>query len=81
MTSPWGSPQRSLIGLAEVFPEGRLQHVEQPPQIFSTPTERFWYDFNGNGVLDPPYILQGDECLVFFLGGVPFQDPRPARSA
>ena len=32
-----------------------------------------WYDFNGNGGTgpDPPYILQGHECLVFFLGGIP----------
>ena len=32
------------------------------------------YDFNGNGKLDPPYVLHGHECLVFFLGGVPAQD-------
>jgi len=30
-----------------------------------------WYDFNGNGLYDPHYILHGHECLVFFLGGVP----------
>ena len=40
----------------------------------------FWYDFNGNGigpgsaVAETSYILQGHECLVFFLGGIPFQD-------
>jgi general secretion pathway protein G len=29
-------------------------------------------DWNGNGnALDPPVILEGDQCLVFFLGGVP----------
>jgi prepilin-type N-terminal cleavage/methylation domain-containing protein len=27
-------------------------------------------DWNGNGVMDPPTILTGDQCLVFFLGGV-----------
>jgi general secretion pathway protein G len=45
-----------------------------------------WYDFNGNGKLDAtsksgaggtydstPYVLQGHECLVFFLGGIPQQ--------
>jgi len=26
-------------------------------------------DWNGNGVQDPPVILEGDQCLVFFLGG------------
>jgi prepilin-type N-terminal cleavage/methylation domain-containing protein len=29
-----------------------------------------WYDFNGNGVLDAPYVMHGHECLVFFLGGI-----------
>jgi prepilin-type N-terminal cleavage/methylation domain-containing protein len=33
-----------------------------------------WLDFNGNGVFDAePVILQGHECLVFFLGGIPRQ--------
>lgn len=34
-----------------------------------------WYDFNGNGGTGPdkPYILQGHEALVFFLGGIPQQ--------
>src|SRR6266849_5038089 len=27
-------------------------------------------DWNGNGVQDPPVILEGDQCLVFFLGGI-----------
>lgn len=30
-----------------------------------------WFDFNGNHVKDKPYILQGHECMVMFLGGVP----------
>jgi prepilin-type N-terminal cleavage/methylation domain-containing protein len=34
-----------------------------------------WYDFNGNGQMDPPYVLHGHECLVFFLGGIPSLDP------
>lgn len=30
------------------------------------------HDFNGNGALDPaPILLEGHECLVFFLGGIP----------
>ena len=28
-------------------------------------------DFNGNGKMDAPYVLEGDECLVWFLGGQP----------
>jgi len=32
-----------------------------------------WYDFNGDGVFagNTRMILQGNECLVFFLGGIP----------
>ena len=46
-----------------------------------------WYDFNGDGAYNStivvtstttqdtsPYILQGHECLVFFLGGIPLTD-------
>jgi prepilin-type N-terminal cleavage/methylation domain-containing protein len=37
-----------------------------------------WYDFNGNGTFDQaPYILQGNECLVFFLGGIPLPSLLP----
>jgi general secretion pathway protein G len=45
----------------------------------SAPT--LWYDFNGDGVLGAnqplasasPWVLQGHECLVFFLGGIPLR--------
>ena len=64
--------QRSLTAMRKFFPK----------VVFSTSGSRrrsigtnFWYDFNGNGMMDAPYILHGHECLVFFLGGVPFQDP------
>src|SRR5207247_2502159 len=30
-------------------------------------------DWNGNGNADGPVILEGDQCLVFFLGGIPIQ--------
>jgi prepilin-type N-terminal cleavage/methylation domain-containing protein len=33
-------------------------------------------DWNANGVIDPnPVILTGDQCLVFFLGGVIYGSP------
>ena len=37
---------------------------------------KLWFDFNGNGVAEitasaTPLYLQGHECLVFFLGGIP----------
>jgi general secretion pathway protein G len=59
--------QRSLSYLRKFFPR----------VIFSTAqnsiptTANRWYDFNGNGTLDNAYILDGHECLVFFLGGIP----------
>lgn len=28
-------------------------------------------DWNGNGVTDLPYILEGDQCLVLWTGGIP----------
>jgi general secretion pathway protein G len=28
-------------------------------------------DWNGSGALSPDVILEGDQCLVFFLGGIP----------
>ena len=70
--------QRSLIALRKFWPKVVFSTTNPPPQIGAN----FWYDFNGNGVMDGPYILQGHECLVFFLGGIPFQDNRrPALSA
>jgi prepilin-type N-terminal cleavage/methylation domain-containing protein len=30
-----------------------------------------FHDFNGNQVVDPPYVVSGAEALVFFLGGLP----------
>ena len=29
--------------------------------------------------MDGPYVLHGHECLVFFLGGIPYQDPADGR--
>lgn len=38
----------------------------------AAPTTTLWHDFNGNGTLDAGFIyLEGHECLVFFLGGIP----------
>ena len=36
-------------------------------------------DWNGNGNTDDaPVILEGDQCLVFFLGGIPDKGPPPS---
>jgi len=67
--------QRSLIALRKFFPRVVFSTTGIPPQIANN--ANYWYDFNGNGRLDGPngYILEGHECLVFFLGGIPYQDP------
>jgi general secretion pathway protein G len=56
--------QRSVQYLRKFWPKAA------PPNPGGSPAT--WNDFNGNGVLDPGLIyLEGDECLVFFLGGIP----------
>jgi type II secretory pathway pseudopilin PulG len=49
------------------------------PGIVTTgpPANQFFYDWNGNGQFDnTTFCLSGDECLVFFLGGIPTGEPR-----
>ncbi len=60
--------QRSIAAMRKFFPRVTFN--------LGTATGN-WYDFNGDGAGLPvngvtqQYILQGHECLVFFLGGVP----------
>ncbi len=63
--------QRSVAALRKFFPRVVLNTSGLP--VFTGPNYTRWYDFNGNGVVDGPYVLQGHQCLVFFLGGIPFQ--------
>jgi len=65
--------QRSLIALRKFFPRVAFSTTTGPVFPLNSPV---WYDFNGNGVMDGPYILQGHECLAFFLGGIPLGDPQ-----
>jgi prepilin-type N-terminal cleavage/methylation domain-containing protein len=37
-------------------------------------SKAFFIDWDGNRALSPPVILEGDQCLVFFLGGIPQVD-------
>src|SRR5208337_1568064 len=61
--------QRSVAALRKFFPSVNLStsgavFVGNPPAQ--------WYDFNGNAQFDQGhYILQGHQCLAFFLGGIP----------
>jgi general secretion pathway protein G len=59
--------QRSITYLRKFFPKVQLS-TSAP--IFAAGST-VWYDFNGNGVFDGTYMIQGDECLTFFLGGIP----------
>jgi general secretion pathway protein G len=39
--------------------------------IWNNPAPTVGIDWNGNGAIDPtPFVLEGDQCLVFFLGGI-----------
>ncbi len=63
--------QRSVAALRKFFPRVVLNTAAGTGGVFVGNNPAHWYDFNGNGVMDLPYILQGHECLVFFLGGIP----------
>ena len=63
--------QRSVAALRKFFPKVQV-HTDGTPYWAAGST--IWYDFNGNGGFDAnPYILQGHECLTFFLGGIPLK--------
>jgi len=61
--------QRSIRALRKYFPRVNLSATANSVFGQDSPT---WYDFNGNGLRDAePILLEGHECLVFFLGGIP----------
>lgn len=75
-TAPWSDmtrgqlAQRSLAAMRKLFP--KVEFSTSGVVWLDSSTQ--WYDFNGNGVFDTaPYILQGHQCLTFFLGGLPQQ--------
>ena len=60
--------QRSLLYLRKFFPK---VNFSTSGAVWASGDGQ-WYDFNGNGVFDTvPYVLQGHQALVFFLGGLP----------
>ncbi len=65
---------RSLQAFRKFWPKVQFSTNGSPPNI-ANGNGNYWYDFNGNGTLDAAYILQGHECLVFFLGGIPLANP------
>lgn len=63
--------QRSMKFLRSIFPKVLLSSTAASMGI----PGQGYYDFNGNGVQDTDLLLlDGHECLVFFLGGVPNHD-------
>lgn len=69
--------QKSVTALRKFWPNLSIYTSSSPLPIFPFTGKGTWYDFNGNGILDASpapgrgVILTGDECLCFFLGGVP----------
>jgi len=62
--------QRSVAALRKFFPSANFSTAGQVFVGTTANPPAQWYDFNGNGNFDGHYILQGHQCLVFFLGGI-----------
>jgi prepilin-type N-terminal cleavage/methylation domain-containing protein len=64
---------RSVSWLRRAFPRVAVATgtAASPPVPPTIPGPLGFHDFNGNGKKDGPYVLTGDECLTFFLGGIP----------
>ncbi len=71
---------RTLSAMRRFWPRVQFSTNGYPPPQIANSGGRFYYDFNGNGVQDGPYVLQGHECLVFFLGGIPLPNPIPTAT-
>jgi general secretion pathway protein G len=69
---------RSVRYLRKFFPRANLS-TSGPVFPASSGT---WYDFNGDGAFQNgrPILLEGHECLVFFLGGIPNRNPDGSTS-
>ncbi len=76
LTTPTGGTDMTVGQLAQ----RSLQYMRKffPKTTFSTSSavwvaaDNQWYDFNGDGVLQTtPYVLEGHQAFVFFLGGLP----------
>lgn len=84
--------QRSLTYLRKIWP--RVAFSTTPGMSAPGINASNWYDFNGDGRFADDqdnsdgfygYVLEGDACLTFFLGGIPLdtaaaESPTPAWS-
>ena len=65
---------RTATAMRKFWP--RAQFSTSGPRFSPGSTE--WYDFNGTGSQEAvDFVLQGHECLVFFLGGIPLNVSGP----
>jgi general secretion pathway protein G len=48
---------------------GTASDIDRSGNTANDPND--FYDWNGDGIPNGPWFLEGDECLVFFLGGIP----------
>jgi prepilin-type N-terminal cleavage/methylation domain-containing protein len=67
-SAQFAAQQQTHVFLKQLF--GKNFSAIPPQQAQSQGIK--WHDWNGNGVLDSgPLILEGEHCLVFYLGGIP----------
>ena len=63
--------ERSMRYMRKFFPKA----VFPPPGYSPGSAPLAWNDYNGNGQPDAGFLyLEGHECLMFFLGGIPIND-------
>ena len=63
--------QRSLTYLRKFWPRVNFNDPTAAPNN----TAQKFFDFNGNGTNDGTLIINGSQCLTFFLGGIPILGP------
>jgi len=68
-----GLRTRTMAALRKFWPRVVLKSQAAAPDVFTKDQidSGLVYDVNGNGVCDGAYILEGHQCLVLFLGGIP----------
>jgi prepilin-type N-terminal cleavage/methylation domain-containing protein len=76
----------SQIRLCETYQEYDLTNLvdirslEIIQQVFGKDVWKYEpIDWDGDGIKSPPVMLTGDQCLVFFLGGIPEQSTPGVR--
>jgi prepilin-type N-terminal cleavage/methylation domain-containing protein len=66
-----GEPPPSVLVLNETTP---LSGVSAPflTKVFGRSLgSQGWVDWNGDGIQNGPWTLEGEQCLIFYVGGIP----------